>query len=52
MTELNETLETKDSEKEDSIPENSNLSGTDADAEENPYFAKTFNSCVSGLSSC
>ena len=26
MTELNETLETKDSEKEDLIPENNNLS--------------------------
>ena len=42
MTELNETLETKDSEKEDLIPENSNLSGTDADADENPYFAKNW----------
>ena len=39
MTELNETLETKDSEKEDSIPENDNLSGTEEDGDENPYFA-------------
>jgi len=42
MTELNETLETKDSEKEDSIPENDNLSGTEEDADENPYFAKNW----------
>ena len=42
MTELNETLENKDSEKEDLIPENTNLSDTDADADENPYFAKNW----------
>ena len=30
MNELNETLENKDSEKEDLIPENNNLSDTDA----------------------
>ena len=42
MTELNETLENKDSEKGDLIPENNNLSETDADADENPFFAKNW----------
>ena len=42
MTELNETLKNKDSEKEDLIPENNNLSDTDADADENPFFAKNW----------
>ena len=42
MTELNETLENKDSEKEDLIPENNNLSDTDADVDENPFFAKNW----------
>ena len=42
MTELNETLENKDSEKEDLIPESNNLSDTDADADENPFFAKNW----------
>ena len=42
MTELNETLETKDPEKEDSIPENDNLSGTEKDADENPFFVKNW----------
>ena len=42
MTELNETLETKDSEKEDLIPENDKLSATDGDTEENPSFAKNW----------
>ena len=42
MTELNEILENKDSEKEDLIPENNNLSGTDADADENPFFVKNW----------
>ena len=40
MTELNEILENKDSEKEDLIPENNNLSDTDADG--NPFFAKNW----------
>jgi len=40
MTELNETLENKDSEKEDLIPENNNLSDKAADADENPFFCK------------
>ena len=42
MTELNETLETEDSEKEDLIPENNKLSDTDADVDENPFFAKNW----------
>ena len=42
MTELNETLKNKDSEKEDLIPENNNLSDTDADTDENPFFAKNW----------
>ena len=42
MTELNETLENKDSEKEELIPENKNLSDTDADPDENPFFAKNW----------
>ena len=40
MTELNETLENKDSEKEDLIPENNKLSDTDTDVDENKFFAK------------
>ncbi len=40
MTELNETLETKDSEKEDLIPDNDNISDTNAD--ENPFFSKNW----------
>ena len=40
MTELNETLETKDSEKEDLIPEDNKLPETDTD--ENPFFAKNW----------
>ena len=40
MTELDETLETKDSENTDLIPEENNL--TNADAGENPYFAKNW----------
>ena len=42
MTELNETLETEDSEKEDLISENKKLSDTDADGDENPFFAKNW----------
>ena len=42
MTELNETLENKDLEKEDLVPEMNNLSDTDADVDENPFFAKNW----------
>ena len=44
MTELNETLKIKDPAKEDLIPENNILSNTDAEADENPFFAKNWTS--------
>ena len=42
MTELNEILETENSEKEDLITENNKLSDTDVVVDENPFFAKNW----------